>query len=166
MSVIRSKFLRYAIGAVVTSAAITTCVGAVLIYRLPTVSSLLRSNADEVSGKKFTFPGEHGFWIAFPSHPNGFGYLNGDAEITWVARKGFMPTRCEQRPSFNYCWGNKLSTIEGGDWSVDRHRFKMIGRLYFHYKPVPPGIPGSVIVGKQPFIKDAATCAGDYQLSH
>jgi len=66
---------------------------------------------------------------------------------------------------FDYCWGQKLSTIIGGNWQVDRRRYQMVGRLYYHYKPVPIGTPHAVSLGDHAFSKDAAQCAGDFTLA-
>ena len=160
----KSRFVRYSVAASLAAIVFGACVGAGFIYRLPPLGSERRSNAYEVSGERLTVPGESGFWIAFPTDSKRFGHPGGDAEITWLARKGILPVLCHQGPNFESCWGEKLSTIEGGNWNVDHDHYQMVGRLYFHYKPVPRGTAGSILVAEQAFSKDSATCAGDYML--
>jgi len=133
-----------------------------LICRLPVVGSERQSNANELSGKRWTFPGEPGFWVSYPVEQVNKGHAGGGADIAWMARIGFQPTQCRMGCEFNACWGSPLSTIDGRSWMTDRTHYQMSGRLYFHYRPVPKGTPGSVTALGHAFIKDGATCAGDF----
>ena len=161
MDILQTRIVRCAVAAAIAVVVLGTCVGAVLIYRLPTVGSLWLSS-EELKGKRITFSGQPGVWIAFPTDSKSLGQRGGAAEISWMARKGILPTRCSQGALFDACWGSELSTIQGGNWNVERGHYLMVGRLYVHYKPVPQGTAGAISLDGQEFCIDAATCAGDY----
>jgi hypothetical protein len=52
---------------------------------------------------------------------------------------GFQPNHGSA--SFNDCWGQPLSTIEGGSWDVDPTSYKMEPELFILYKNVLPQAP-------------------------
>ena len=164
MRFLSTHVLRCAVGTAITSAICAGGYGTYWIYRLPVLGTEGRSKAEELQGKRWVFPGQAGFWISYPVKPEGIGYHNGGGGISWMERRGMMPVKCTQVVLFDYCWGNPLSSIEGGCWNVERSHYQMVGRLYYHYKPVPKGTRESVNIGSETFLKDGAQCAGDYSL--
>ncbi len=162
MALTKHRVIQWSLISVSGVAAFGLFSAAVAIYRLPELGSELHSNAQEVMGKRIVLPGESGFWVLYPTRSVFPASAGGGGKITWQARKGMVPTLCEQEPNFDYCWGFKLSTIEGGNWKVDKNNYRMVGRLYFHYKPVANGTPGAVPFEGKMFVKDGASCAGDF----
>lgn len=134
----------------------------VRVAKLPTVGSMLKADSKELAGRRWTIPGERGFWVSYPVRPEGSAVPGGGADITWPARKGLVPTVCRLTCLFDTSWGSPLSTIEGGSWRVDRSKYTMSGRLYLHYMPVPPRSPGSVAFRGQTYAKVGAMCVGDF----
>jgi len=162
LSLFSSKFARCAVAASSTIAMTGACVCAFFVYKLPVLGSEGKSNVDELNGKKWTFPGESGFWISYSVNDESACGSGCSGGITWMARKGIVPTECRLFCNFDQCWGSRLSTIEGGDWNVPHNRYQMVGRIYCHYKPVQTGTPGSVLFHDQAFSKDGMACAGDF----
>jgi len=166
MGLIRFGKMRGGFLCAATVVALAACAYGVWIYRLPNVRDCQRSNSDELVGKRWKFPDESGFWVQALVEPRGVGHPGGYSKVTWMAKEGLMPVQCAQLPNFHYCWGQRLSTIEGGDWNVDPRHYEMSGRLYYWYEVVPKGTPGSILDGGQSVLKVGATCAGVYRLIH
>lgn len=114
----------------------------------------------DVGGVRIPATRGAGFWVPARTKLKSYGIAGGCSEITWWARRGIWPVSCAQGVLFDQCWGGPLSTIQTGSWNADRHRYRMEGRLYVHYKPVPSGMRGSIEVGGQSFVVDGLMGAG------